>query len=438
MKARPQHHGYQNYAETPHIEKVKASNVIDSARASLIQVLENLNFVKVVSIQTSAKGIFYGEAVEHTVNKHATKFNKPKLVFFDKTGRLRQPLKIGPMTLVQAPMGYDHEISIPCVGDLLIGSFVPNSRKSHLDTVLRGWSSEAKPLWELLRILKFGTKMSEFELRTVLIQTCCTLLQCPASLKGARDDIYTVARIVLFSNTRGLQVLASIQTPSTYTLKVQATEIEVTQAGRLSISSSAVDFIDSLTAKLGSPEISELFLQGLNVQEPLLPAPILTYNYAAPQAYGYGLPMYNPSTALVQQRSITPPLNFYAGPYAQENSQVQKASAPEFENCNTNGSKVERHEAQQCKEDNRETLHGSVSKPQKDLHSEGPKSPTPKSPEYYPTSPVYCPQSPEYYPTSPVYCPTSPVYFSTNSVPSSPTQSAPVTKCSSAISDADL
>lgn len=98
-----------------------------------------------------------GEALEVPMGHGHGKEN-PKTVFFDKFGRCKGPLKMGPITLVQAPLGPDHPSSIPSVGELLIGSAVPNTRKSHLQYVLRGWCSSAQPLWELLRMIKYGTR----------------------------------------------------------------------------------------------------------------------------------------------------------------------------------------------------------------------------------------------------------------------------------------
>jgi hypothetical protein len=72
-----------------------------------------------------------GEALEVSMGHHNDR-DKPKTVFFDKFGRCKGPLKLGPITLVQAPLGADHPSSVPSVGELLIGSAVPNARKSHL------------------------------------------------------------------------------------------------------------------------------------------------------------------------------------------------------------------------------------------------------------------------------------------------------------------
>ena len=112
-------------------------------------------------------------AASNSLHSHAEE--KPKLVFVDKFGRCKGPLKIGPITLVQCPLGPEHPTSTPSVGDLLVGTAVPNVRKSHLGFVLRGWASNALPLWELFRMVRFGTRANEIKTRELLLQLPCTL-----------------------------------------------------------------------------------------------------------------------------------------------------------------------------------------------------------------------------------------------------------------------
>jgi hypothetical protein len=246
---------------------MREAKTFQDARKALVDILENLSFVKVVSVQTKIvynKPFYTGEAVE--IHFRDTR-ERPKLVFFDKSGRSRMPFKVGPIQLIQAPLGHDHPASIPTAGDVLVGSLVPNGRKSHLDHVLRGWSSDAKPLWELLRLLKFGTKYTEFDARTLLIQNSATLLQTPKELKQLRDDIYMTARIILWATVRPLQVLASIQSPDRVKLKIAATDLEKEQAGLIRISSNALDFFDSLLVKVNDSAMSDAFSEGLEFLE---------------------------------------------------------------------------------------------------------------------------------------------------------------------------
>jgi len=250
-----------------------------TARASLVDILENLSFLSVVSVQDSKAG-YVGEAVE--VHFRTTSVREtPKMVFFDKFGRSRSQLAVGPIQLAQAPLGLDHRSSVPTVGEILVGSVVPNTRPGNLRFVLRGWSSDAKPLKELLRLLKFGTKLSEFESRSLLLQSSCLLVQCPAAMKKSRDDIYMTARIILWGSIRPLQVLASVQEPKKYALKVAATQQELDAASLLKLSTTASDFIDLLVVKLHDADLSEAFTSGLNITEPEIVVPTFVGHYGS-------------------------------------------------------------------------------------------------------------------------------------------------------------
>jgi hypothetical protein len=240
---------------------IHASITFTNARQSLVQTLENLSFVKVVTIQNSSAG-YTGEAVE--VHFRDAR-DKPKLVFFDKFGRSRSSLTIGPIKVSQAPLGLDHPSAIPTVGEILVGSLVPNARKSHLDHVLRGWSSDATPLKELLRLLKFGTKHSEFEVRQILLQPAALLSRSPMSIKKSRDDIYMTARIILWSSLRPLQILASIE--EKWPLKITASPEDIEMATNIKISCKAVEFIEAIVIKFNDSKLSEDFFKDLEVPE---------------------------------------------------------------------------------------------------------------------------------------------------------------------------
>lgn len=361
---------------------IKAAPSFQEARKALVGILDNLSFVKVVSVQPARGGpagpaaasnalasSYNGEAVELSFRDAK---ERPKLVFFDKFGRARTLLKVGPITLAQAPLGHEHPSAVPTVGEVLVGSLVPNTRKCHLDHVLRGWSSDAKPLWELLRILKFGTKASEFEVRSILTQTCANLLQSPPALKAVRDDIYMTARVILWGSVRPLQVLASMQTPGC-ALMEPANEAEIEAAKSLRISSTALDFMDALTMKLNDVTLSEALTNGLilpvSAPEPVHePVPVQGWlvnsawasNVSAPAAAPPSKPApwsyeaYDPAKNFASFRPILPP-------------------------------------------------------PEGPLVRDGPAA-AGAGPVYVPSSPVYAPSSPVYAPTSPVYAPTSPVY----------------------------
>lgn len=226
-----------------------AQQTYDDARKTLTDLLSNLSFVKVVSIQKNAAGAYTGEASD---------LFKKEMVFFDKFGRSRMNLTIGPITLVQAALGFDHPSSMPSVGEILVGTSVGNTRKSHLTSVLRGWSSDAKPLFELLRILKFGTKKSEFDNRSLLIQQGAIV----GGYQQYRDEIYMLARLILWKNVRPVQLLTSLQDPAIQ-LKVPATEVELMSAKSTYLSVPARTFVEIVSIKLSAPEILDAYLEGL-------------------------------------------------------------------------------------------------------------------------------------------------------------------------------
>jgi len=86
-----------------------------------------------------------------------------------------------------------------------------------------------------------------------------------------------LARIVLWGNVRPLQILASIQNEN-YKLKKQATETELLAAKQILISMSAKDFVDLITVKLSTDEISNAFLEGLEITEPKVYTKVETYS----------------------------------------------------------------------------------------------------------------------------------------------------------------
>jgi hypothetical protein len=277
-----------------------SSTTFASARSSLVNTLENLSFVKVVAVQVGPSS-YTGEAVE--IHFRDSK-ERPKSVFFDKFGRSRTNLTIGSMNISQAPLGLDHPSATPTVGEVLLGSLVPNTRRSHLDFVLRGWTSDATPLKELLRILKFGTKLSEFEVRNLLIQPAALLMRAPETIKKSRDDIYMTARIILWSSLRPLQVLASIQ--ESWELLSPASDEELEMAKNIRISSKATEFIDALVIKFNDSQLSESFASGLIIPAappppPTRPEPINTFKYMSSEVPADTTPPYAPHSPSAEE-----------------------------------------------------------------------------------------------------------------------------------------
>lgn len=361
---------------------VKQAPCFSDARRALVDVLESFCFVKVVSVtnggSSGGSGSYHGEAVETSFRDAR---EKPKILFFDKFGRTKGLLRIGPIQVAQAPLGPDHSSSIPTPGDFLFGSAVPNTRKGPQDHVLRGWSSDAKPVWELLRILKFGTRSTEFECRNLLVQPCSSLLQASGLHKSVRDDIYMTARVILWKSLRPLQVLASLQNEK-YILLEDASDAEKLQARGIKISSSASDFIDSLTLKFNDSNISELFISGFSPM-PEEYDPSLAYsNQFSPNQFSTTL-------AAQHQQQQQQPIEF-AAPY-----QIPAAIA-----APTTSSTWLRDRLQSML---RSPVAAQASAAAASSSSAS-AAPMPPSPEYAPRSPVV-PTSPAYAPSSPQYAP---------------------------------
>jgi hypothetical protein len=410
---------------------IKSAPSFQEARRALVGMLENLSFVKVVSVQNGSKpgttgtaawaeqprGIYVGEAVE--INFRDAR-EKPKLVFFDKLGRSRALLKVGPVSLAQAPLGPEHPSAIPTVGEVLVGSLVPNTRKSHLEHVLRGWSSDAKPLWELLRILKFGTKASEFECRSILVQPASMLMQSPPIIKRARDDIYMLARVVLWGALRPLQLLACDQEPAKFKMAPghEATPMELEQIKTVCLSSSASEYMDSLVLKLMDPTLSEALQTNMEVSAPPEPVDIYSTVGSASMAlqsggaghytpaYSAGATAYSAGATAYGATAYGAPAAAYGGAaatYGGAASAAYGATAAAYGGATAAG--------------------GST------------------TPPYVPTSPAYAPTSPAYAPTSPpagqpagppaagapIAGGTSAQYYSPVSPPSGPAAAKPAT-----------
>jgi hypothetical protein len=354
------------------------------ARRALVDILDSFCFVKVVSVQhgqqTGQQQSFHGEAVETNFRDAR---ERPKLVFFDKFGRTKGLMRIGPIQIAQAPLGPDHPSAVPTAGDFLMGSAVPNQRKGPQEFVLRGWTSNAKPLWELLRILKFGTRASEFECRSLLVQSCSTLQQASDLHKSVRDDIYMAARIVLWKTLRPLQVLASQQSGAS--LLEPATEAEKLQAASIRIGCTAMDFIDGLTLKLNDSGISECFGEGLTMptMEEYDPSKHVGVPFALYQGAPAAAPLAAPLAAPVAAAAAAPlafsaPMAYKAPPIVQPSEWL------------------------------RQRLGALLGPAAIQAASAAPPTAQPSAQQYEPKSPEYEPVSPAYVPTSPMYAPVSP------------------------------
>jgi hypothetical protein len=379
---------------------VKQAPCFPDARRALVDVLESFCFVKVVSVTGSGSGSYHGEAVETSFRDAR---EKPKLLFFDKYGRTKGLMRIGPMQVAQAPLGPDHSSSVPSPGDFLFGSAVPNTRKGPQEFVLRGWSSDAKPIWELLRILKFGTRSTEFECRSLLVQPCSSLMQASGLHKSVRDDIYMTARIILWKSLRPLQVLASLQNPD-FKILEPASDAEKLQARGIKISSNATDFVDALTLKFNDSNISETFMSGFESMEYDPEKQVAASGTAA--------------TAVAVQQQQHQQQQQYASQYVYP--AVAVAAAPSAAAPFPQAYQLPQSSAPQSSTWLRDRLQSMLRSPvagaaapsvQAMPEPTAPRSPAPRSPEYAPRSPddpafAYAPTT-TYVPTSPTYEPLS-------------------------------
>ena len=108
--------------------------------------------------------------------------------------------------------------------------------------------------------------MTEPKIREILLQTPCTLTMCPKNLQAHRDEIYMLARMILYGNLRPLQILATTQNKG-LSLKKEANEAEVLASNQTRLGKSATDFLDLCIIKLNCSQLQEDFMEGLNVDE---------------------------------------------------------------------------------------------------------------------------------------------------------------------------
>jgi len=297
---------------------------------------------------------FQGECVEITgrETRHA-----PRVGFFSRYSRQNGSgfNLLGGFTLIDCPVGPHHSSAMPQVGDILVGSLIPAS-KGKLPFELRGWCNNAKPLLELARIVQFGTRISELELKRLLRQPASdsanALLRIGAqSLTEAEkdyartaatsaDDFWFLARVVCFG--------------------------KLEEDPALKLSKSWIDLIDSVAMRFGD----EALLDAWTLKRPQ-PAPqpqtqIYSHN---PSLVNLG---YGGAYAPAQPMSVAyDPSAVFASsfrPQAQAQAQAQST--------------------------------GSGSGAKTPPISYEPTSP--KEEEYVPRSPPYAPSSPPYAPSSPI------------------------------------
>lgn len=312
----------------------------EATRRRLVEALQQVSFVKICVVTFPESTVragqhFQGEAVEVFPGRtHA----QPRTCFFSRFGRgFGSSQILGSFSLIDCPFDVAHSTAIPQIGDILIGSLSP-AKKGKIPFELRGWSNNAKPLLELARVLQFGTRMGEHELKNLLKQPASASANMylrlnqnmPEAHKAAarksveaQDDLWCLARMVCFG--------------------------KLEEDKTLKISRPYVELVDALVIKYGDEEMLEAWTK-LRPQE-YSPEP---ENYG-----GYGAPVF----------SYTPPAPEYAHPaYAY-------APAPAYAPPSA----------------------PSYAPPSASAHAPAPFSSTPT----YPSSPPDSPKSPAYAPSSP-------------------------------------
>ena len=111
-------------------------------------------------------------------------------VFFQKMARHADAFWVGPAIVLEPA-------ELPQPGDMLVGLAEPNTAPSKSGRTFSGvkytsWQAGGRPAWELARIVTLGTALSEAALQHAL----------RTKTAGGSDEMWAVARIVLFGNLR--------------------------------------------------------------------------------------------------------------------------------------------------------------------------------------------------------------------------------------------
>ena len=186
----------------------KIEHGFEESRMRVHEMLSQLSFVRVMVISSPSAGHFQGEVSEIVRGKTG------RSAFFSKYGRQNgRGFELLGFTLVDSPLGNAHSSATPQIGDIMLGT-LSSTKKGKLPWELRGWCNNAKPLMELHRIVQFGSKMGEAEMRRIFKQqasitagallrlSSASLLQnekdhAQFAVKAA-DDVFALLRIVCF------------------------------------------------------------------------------------------------------------------------------------------------------------------------------------------------------------------------------------------------
>jgi hypothetical protein len=335
-----------NRLATSTTQNVKAAPSFAVARRALFEILSQYCFGKIVELvempATDTRLSFFHGKVLIVNNSYFTNAknqnqnqSKPEQLFFDKAGRQKSMISIGPMKLIDTVYGHGHKNSVPQLGEILIGLKVENTNEKRSKTqpfIFRSWSMNGKVMLDLFRMVQYGTKMSDLEIRPMFRQGAGAVAQkmmdaskdsLPFEQKvsmckcvKAVDDIYIVAKMILWGNMRLLTVLHCLQTDST--LNQTATDAEIDAASDLKLSANALEFVQGISQKLNDDSIMKYFtdsfskFSGSDKDKEKAVAPWKPYEYD----YGYGV-----STKTDEGMVVKPSSPVYGGggaasPYA--------------------------------------------------------------------------------------------------------------------------
>jgi hypothetical protein len=263
---------------------VKAAPSFAVARRSLYDILSQYCFGKIVELvempaTETRLSFFHGKILvvnnSYFQQQQGTSRNAAaaaEYLFFDKAGRQKSMISIGPAKLIDTVHALGHKNAVPQLGEILIGLKVENTNEKRLKLqpfIFRSWSMNGKIILDLFRMVQYGTKMSDLEIRPLFRQTAGAVAQKIKEASGeslpfeqkvsmlkcvrAIDDIYIVAKMILWGNVRLLTVLHSLQSDSC--LIQMATEAEIGAASDLKISATALEFVHGISQKLNDDKI---------------------------------------------------------------------------------------------------------------------------------------------------------------------------------------
>jgi len=262
------------------VQNVKAAPSFAVARRALYENLNQYCFGKVVELvempaTDTRTSFFHGKILvvnnSYFQNQQGAR-PTAEYLFFDKAGRQKSMISIGPVKLIDTVHPLGHKSAIPQLGEILIGLKVENTNEKRLKLqpfIFRSWSMNGKIILDLFRMVQYGTKMSDLEIRPLFRQTVGAVAQKMKEASGdslpfeqkvsmlkcvrAIDDIYIVAKMILWGNVRILSVLHCLQSDSC--LIQTATDAEIDAASDLKISATALEFVQGISQKLNDDKI---------------------------------------------------------------------------------------------------------------------------------------------------------------------------------------